>query len=311
MLTSDPFANPLFVPTLRVVVGLLGGILPVLLAAVRFDLRRLRANVLFHRWRVWAIIAPIYGLAVLGGPLTTALLVSILVFQALREYSALVGLPATYKKVLLTLGLLATPAALLSREVFYTLPPVMLMLATLQPLILQRENNSIRHLAFAAFGWAYVAWLLAHLVLIHRYIPGGSGILLAVGLATALSDVGAFTVGKLFGKHKLAPRLSPGKTWEGTIGNILGASLGVSLMAFALPEALLMPLLLALPLVVAVGAVWGDLLESSIKREFAAKDAGNWLPGFGGLLDRIDSLIIVVPLTYYTLVLLQWIGGRF
>jgi phosphatidate cytidylyltransferase len=72
-------------------------------------------------------------------------------------------------------------------------------------------------------------------------------------------------------------------------------------MAFALPGRLLWVLVTLLPIVIALGAIWGDLLESSIKREFGVKDAGTWLPGFGGLLDRIDSLIIVVPLAFYFL----------
>ena len=82
---------------------------------------------------------------------------------------------------------------------------------------------------------------------------------------------------------------------------MLGAYLGVGLLAVALP-APIRPLLVALlPLVIAAGAVWGDLLESRIKREFGVKDAGAWLPGFGGLLDRVDSFLIVIPLVYYFL----------
>ena len=110
----------------------------------------------------------------------------------------------------------------------------------------------------------------------------------------------AFTVGKLLGRHKLLPRISPNKTWEGVAGNVIGAYLGVALTNYALPDSGFLPLVIGLPLVIEVGAIWGDLVESSIKREFQVKDAGTWLPGFGGLLDRIDSLLIVAPLTYYT-----------
>ncbi|HMA35480.1 MAG TPA: phosphatidate cytidylyltransferase, partial [Chloroflexia bacterium] len=132
----------------------------------------------------------------------------------------------------------------------------------------------------------------------------GQGILLALGTATALSDVGAFVVGSRLGGPKLAPGISPNKTWAGAAGNLLGAYLGTGLLAFALPASWL---LAVLPLIVAGGAIWGDLLESRIKREFGAKDAGNWLPGFGGLLDRVDSLILVGPLVFYFLHLTQLI----
>jgi phosphatidate cytidylyltransferase len=72
-------------------------------------------------------------------------------------------------------------------------------------------------------------------------------------------------------------------------------------MSFALPENLYWLLLIGLPPLIAAGSVWGDLFESAIKREAGVKDAGSWLPGFGGLLDRIDSLILVAPLSYYFL----------
>jgi phosphatidate cytidylyltransferase len=157
----------------------------------------------------------------------------------------------------------------------------------------------IRTFALAAFGFAYLPLLLGHLLLIHAWLPGGPGILLVVALATALSDVGAFTVGKLFGRHPLSPIVSPNKTWEGVVGNVLGAAIGTWLLAFALPPTMPLGLVLALPIVVAVGAVWGDLLESLIKRELGVKDAGTWLPGFGGLLDRADSLVVTIPLIYH------------
>ena len=115
----------------------------------------------------------------------------------------------------------------------------------------------------------------------------------------ALSDVVAFTVGKALGGPKLAPRISPNKTWAGLAGNFIGAYAGVGLMYFALPPRMDWQAMALLPVVIAIGAVWGDLFESSLKREFMAKDAGAWLPGFGGLLDRADSLVVTIPLIYH------------
>jgi phosphatidate cytidylyltransferase len=157
----------------------------------------------------------------------------------------------------------------------------------------------MRMLALAALGFAYLPLLLGHVLLIDVWVPGGPGLLLALGLSMALSDVGAFTAGRLFGRHRLASLVSPNKTWEGTVGNVIGAYAGAALMHFAFPADLIPPAAAALPLVVAIGCVWGDLIESLFKREFGLKDAGTWLPGFGGLLDRIDSLIVVAPLSYY------------
>lgn len=305
MLISDPLASPYFLPTAARAAALLGATLPALLPLEGRRPRPAGGGVLLRRWCVWAVIGPAFALALLSGPATTLLLTGLMVGQGLREYARLVGLPPVYARGLPLLGLLAPALALLSPEAFSLLPPALFLLGTLQPLLWQREGGAVRHLAFAALGWGWIAWLLAHLLLVYQQVAGGPGILLVVGLGTALSDVGAFTLGKTLGRHRLAPRLSPHKTWEGALGNLLGAIAGVAITAFALPPAAHPALLLALPPVIAVGALWGDLFESSIKREFGARDAGAWLPGFGGLLDRVDSLIVVVPLVYYLLRLLQ------
>src|SRR4051794_11606792 len=126
MLISNPFSSPLFLPTFVTVGTMLGATLVVLLIIARFDLGRLQSSVLFRRWRVWLVIAPVYGLCILGGPAPTLALLSLLVLQGLREYARLVGLPPTYARVLAGLGLLAGPAAMLSLEAFHLLPPLLL-----------------------------------------------------------------------------------------------------------------------------------------------------------------------------------------
>ena len=122
---------------------------------------------------------------------------------------------------------------------------------------------------------------------------------MALAVACATSDVGAFVVGRRFGRTPLAPQLSPTKTRAGLIGNLLGAALGLALFAPALVPSFSGALLVLLVAVVAAGSVWGDLLESAVKREAGVKDAGQWLPGFGGILDRIDSLLVTVALAYW------------
>jgi phosphatidate cytidylyltransferase len=289
----------------RLLGALLGVGLLLILAARRGRLGGLRDDVLFRRWAVWAAIGPLYLLAVLAGSLVWLLLVSLLVWQGLREYGRLVRLPALYRRVLLGLGVGVGPLLAWSPGRTFELLPLLLLVGTLPPLLTQDVRAGITRLALATLGFAYLPLLLGHLLLLQATVPGGPGLLLVLGLAVALSDVGAFTVGTLLGRHPLSPSISPNKTWEGLGGNLLGAALGCQLLAFALPNDLAGVLLLALPLVVALGAVWGDLVESLLKREFGAKDAGDWLPGFGGLLDRVDSLVVVAPLTYYLVRLLQ------
>lgn len=296
----DPFESPLFLPSVYRLTALLGLALVLLLILRRDHTQPLKEDALFHRWRTWIAIVPIYLLGVLSGPAVWTALIAGLSVQGLREYALLVQLPTIYRRILLLMGLTPAPLAAVSTDGFYLLTPLLLILATLQPLLFGHVRNGVRHLAFAALGWGYIPWFLAHLVLMQKYIPGGTGIILALGVAVAMSDIGAFTLGKAFGRHQMSRRLSPNKTMEGALGNWLGAYLGLAVMGFALPDRAFW-LIFLLPLLIGAGALWGDLVESAIKREFHAKDAGSWLPGFGGLLDRIDSLIIVAPLVYYFL----------
>jgi len=305
MLPANPFVSPLFVPAAYRILILLGLSLVLILWVERRNLRGILQASLFLKWRTWAIIAPLFLGAVLGGPLTLCLLVTAISWQGIREYAALVSLAPAYRNVLLGMTLIAAPVAVLSLDGFFLLAPLLLLVAVAQPLAFQAVAGGVRQLALSTLGWAYIAWLLAHLLLIAVHIPGGSGILLVLGASVALSDNGAFAVGKLFGRHQLSPALSPNKTWEGVAGNLIGAYAGTLLMGFALPQSSYAFLLISLPPIIAIGSLWGDLFESAIKREAGVKDAGDWLPGFGGLLDRIDSLILVAPLTYYFLRLTQ------
>jgi phosphatidate cytidylyltransferase len=295
-------ADGLFVPAAQRVTIALASALVAIVAAERRHLGQLGRRVLFLRWKTWAVTAPIFGFAAMGPVGAAVLLVAVLSFQGMREYAALVGLPKAYRLALYSAGVASAPVAAWNMTVWRAMPPILLVGATLAPLAMQDVKEGVRHLAFAALGFAYIPWLLAYLLLIREHIAGGSGILLAIGTAVAASDVAAFCAGRFAGRHPLAQRVSPAKTWEGVGGNIVGAYAGFLLMGFAIPAGLGAPVRWMMPAVVAAGCVWGDLVESLIKRHAGVKDAGTWLPGFGGLLDRIDSLLVVLPLTYTVLV---------
>lgn len=160
------------------------------------------------------------------------------------------------------------------------------------------------HVAAALAGLAVLAPAavgLARLVLIE---PQGREMLLFLLVLTAAADVGAFFGGRRFGRRKLAPVVSPGKTWEGLMSGMLAASLAAAVGALLLDQ----PLLpwLGLCLVVALVSVVGDLVESMFKRRMGLKDSGTWLPGHGGVLDRIDSLTAAAPAFVLGLVSFGW-----
>jgi phosphatidate cytidylyltransferase len=168
------------------------------------------------------------------------------------------------------------------------------------PVIRADTGRAIRDLGMAAVGMVLVSVLLVHAVaLAEDDGEAGIALVLALAVACAFSDVGAFVVGRTFGRTPLAPRLSPNKTREGVIGNVIGAAVGLIPFLPALVPTYGLPFVVALVPLVACGSLWGDLLESAAKREAGVKDAGRWLPGFGGILDRIDSLLITVALGYW------------
>lgn len=168
------------------------------------------------------------------------------------------------------------------------------------PVIRVDTGRAIRDLGFVAVGFLVIPVLLVHGLALAVELDGaGIALFIALAVGCAGSDVGAFVVGRAFGRTPLAPRLSPSKTRAGVVGNVIGAAIGLAAFLPALVPAFGALFVAGLVFVVAIGSVWGDLLESAVKREAGVKDAGTWLPGFGGILDRVDSLLITVALAYW------------
>lgn len=258
-----------------VTLGLLaiGGV--AVLVARQAELRR--------RWVTWALIAPVVGIPIWLGAGPTALLAAALAVQAVREYARLVDLPAPERTILFALAVGYPLAAWLSPSLLQ-LAPVIALLCAGPALIAGDTEHGIRRAAFTAFGSVWLCWSLAHLVILWDDA-------FLVCFAAAAADVAAWCGGRglrRFGwaRRPLSP-LSPNKT----IGGLVGAVVGTVLVLLVLGT-----ISVGLVVAVAVGGVGGDLLESMVKRQAGVKDAGRWLPGFGGLLDRVDSLLMVLPL---------------
>jgi phosphatidate cytidylyltransferase len=230
-----------------------------------------------------------------------AALCAFLCWQGSREYSALANLPTLHRVFMVAAGWLTLAGLLIlgTSALAWTPALVFFLGAALSLCPVEGETEVGQRfgpMLATLWGYLYLGWLPAHLVALS--MGKAPGLVLAVGLGVALSDVGAFCAGKALRGPKLAPRLSPNKTWGGVLGNFGGAALALALLLFALP-ALAWWQFGLLAATIATGSVWGDLLESLLKRQRGVKDAGALLPGFGGLLDRIDSLLLVVPLVYY------------
>ena len=166
------------------------------------------------------------------------------------------------------------------------------------------KSNTAGILAISTtlFGLMYVPWLLNFIQKIV-FFPGVNGAHYVVFfiLVTKFSDCGAYVVGSLIGKHKMIPRISPGKTWEGFAGAIITSVLASLTYAYFAGERLAgmnWAHAVILGVILSVAAVVGDLIESIFKREAGVKDSGRFFPGIGGILDLLDSLLFNAPLMY-------------
>jgi phosphatidate cytidylyltransferase len=163
---------------------------------------------------------------------------------------------------------------------------------------IRRSAAFIGDAIFTAIPTAYAALPIATLVLLRDGTAGLQWVIL-VFAATFATDTGAYTVGRLIGRHKMAPSISPGKTWEGAAGGLLSA-IGATIGVIALVDEIPTLYVQAAGLGIAIGVISqiGDLAESKLKRIARVKDSGILIPGHGGLMDRLDSLVLVFPIVY-------------
>lgn len=258
------------------------------------------------------VMVPVVGVAVYVGGAAFFALVALATVFAAREFSCLFvarGFRPPHQVAMLLAFAFVVEAQMGDRG-----SGAVLAAAVLLPLVWMLFRQ--RDLGGGLVGWAlsvagalYVGWPMGHFLSL-RAVPGGSesspvpegAIWVALVLAgTWACDTGAYFVGRRWGCHKLYSRISPGKTWEGTIGGLALSAIIVPLVGrpmLALPWAHAV----ALGMVIGVAAILGDLVESMMKRATDAKDTGRLIPGHGGLLDRLDSLIFAVVAAYYYIV---------
>jgi len=164
------------------------------------------------------------------------------------------------------------------------------------------KEGAFHNWAWAIVGALYVGWMLSYWLNLRGLEDGRNWVYLAM-LTTFANDTGAYFIGRARGKHKLAPTISEGKTWEGAIGGLMCAVVGAVVIATVLnpisPFTFRYWQIILLGFLVGLFAQLGDLVESLLKRNTGVKESGNLLPGHGGILDRFDSLIFVGAVVYY------------
>jgi len=176
-----------------------------------------------------------------------------------------------------------------------------LVLAFLLYGIAETRQTATVTMGSTVLGVAWIALALGHLLLLRDLPEHGRLAVFTVLLAVFADDTAAYLVGRLLGRHKLAPALSPGKTWEGFLAGT-AAAIAVAFFALYEQDFLTIPESIALGFAIALAGAAGDLFESALKRDLQVKDSGQLLGGHGGMLDRIDALLFAVVASFYVVI---------
>lgn len=280
-----------------VAAGLLGRLFP------GRDWRELKARI-----RSWWIMAMVFFAAVAVNPVVSLIFFGLMSFWALKEYLTLLNTrPADHKT--LFLAFLAIPVQFYLIHIqwyglFIIFVPVYMFLLLPVGLVLAKDPRGFVAsasqiqwglMAFV-FGLSHMAYLLG-LPVVEGTGAGGRSLVLFLVFVTEMSDVLQYCWGKLLGRHKVLPAISPNKTWEGLVGGLASVTAAALLLRFLTPFTAKETLGVAL--LIGVAGFFGGAVMSAVKRDFGVKDFGAIIPGHGGMLDRVDSLCYAAPLFFH------------
>ncbi|HEY2930377.1 MAG TPA: phosphatidate cytidylyltransferase [Acidobacteriota bacterium] len=256
-------------------------------------------------YRGWLMMMPVLVFSILLGRGTSILFFTIVAMIAFKEFARATGL---YRDWLMTavvyLGIVAAGVISFVSDphahvpgwygLFMALPVYVIAAILIIPIARNRVRGQLQSLALSIVGFIYFGWMFGHLAFLTNAVHAYS-YLLFVLFAVELNDVAGYVCGKFFGVHPLRSNISPNKTWEGSLAALAVSMTLPWLLRFTLPDFQPRDCLLA-GLIIGVGGQLGDLAVSVIKRDLGIKDMGACIPGHGGILDRVDSLVYTAPL---------------
>ena len=269
----------------------------------KFDVTELKA-----RTKSWWVMATVFIVATLFNTEISFIALAFLSFIAFREMYSMLGfrqddrraifwafiaIPIQY--YLAYIGWYGAFIIFIPVMMFLFLPLRMVLIGNTQGIV--KSISSLQWiLMLTVFGLSHMAFLLS-LPVLDGFDVGGRGLLLFLVFLTEFNDVLQFTCGKLFGKHKILPKVSPNKTWEGFLGGLIITTILGYFLSFLTP--LSTPLIFLVSFMIAISGFVGDVVMSAIKRDVGVKDTGTSIPGHGGVLDRIDSLAYTAPVFFH------------
>lgn len=264
---------------------------------------------------LWGII---YVVVMMGGilvhPLLFALVFGTLLFFTQYEFYAMVEgaghkitrFPGSFMGVIYFLLCFAVANNYIPQVFSLAFIPIILIMFIIE--LFRSNRNTLERSGLTILGFIYIAGPFSLMNFVVHTSAGGQAhafypwILAGVFFIIWVNDSFAYLVGTQFGKHKMCPKISPKKSWEGLVGGaVFGIIMGI--MNAVMFQAVSMMAWIVIAVLTVSFATLGDLFESKLKREIGAKDSGNILPGHGGFLDRLDSLLFVVPMVFFWLIL--------
>jgi phosphatidate cytidylyltransferase len=260
-------------------------------------------NSFLKRWLTGIILVPVLMIVILfGSKEIFAAVIILFILGGVWEYNNMVfGKGFAIEKIEGLIFAIIIPLFVLlgnNQNLLAVMAFSVLLVFILFVLTIKESNFDVLSVAKVIFGIMYIPFLLSYFISLRMMEKGTLWILFVLILAF-VGDIVALYVGKYFGKHKLAPLVSPGKTVEGLAGLVLGSTIACQIFAhYFLPGISLMHITILAFMGSIIGQL-GDICESAVKRNYGLKDASSLLPGHGGLLDRLDCLIFIVPFIYY------------
>lgn len=262
---------------------------------------------------------------ILGGPISFTLLFALITALTIHEFGVIISKQPDVeinKPICMLAGVFLffgfAYLGVMPGQTEILIPYLFLIIYLLVSELYLKKKNPLNNWAYAMMSQIYIALSFAMLNVLAYHSIGNEGELshyqvqynpilpLSIFIFTWINDTGAYCTGMLFGKHRLFERISPKKSWEGSIGGGVFSIIGAIVMAYFFP---FMPISIwiGLALTVVIFGTLGDLTESLLKRTIGIKDSGNILPGHGGMLDRFDSTLMAVPAAVVYLYIISFI----
>jgi len=303
----NPLANPIFYPILQRFIWLFIAGLILIWILNKFKFKGLWQGELGKRYLSWVVIGGLFIFFVLVGGILSLIFLFVIMLLALWEVCVMAKISKAY---FYTLGLLAATSIIAVSyftDKFYMLPILYFAVLTFITVRLN-DKKGFSGLGTSLYASIWIIFFLCHFVLLghlNNALDNTKALLLLVGFAVPLADIGAYIFGRAFSKvevlnkFKIADKISPKKIWAGMFGDIIGAGIGIFILYFVIGSYFTIVQLILLAVIIGIFSVIGDMNESLIKRYFKVKDSGKLLPGHGGILDRIDSVLRVIVVVYY------------